>query len=205
MKYNITGFNGQGASTQEIAMFTVNFDNINWNMSALVLPTLLCSSDLIFGINWCEYFDPIVNWRNKTIKLDSSRIQPQQPRTTDMILASFHVLQNSTTTSNMKMHIRGVVPKPQPITHPSPQYGSDASHMSKKHQTIEPTRNNTAVPESTTSPSVSHLATDSFSKIKYIQPHQMKQLLSNPENRIMCSIVLLPTPGPTDCRALEWN
>jgi hypothetical protein len=57
---------------------------------------------------------------------------------------------------------------------------------------------------SNTNSTTNTIETKSKMKSKRIQPRQMKQLLRNPDNKIMCSIVMLPT-SPASANEIQLN
>jgi hypothetical protein len=75
-------------------------------MAAIVLPTLPSDCHLLFGINWCEYFSPDINWKEKTLELNRSKISSNPlNKDTDIILANMQVLPVlPSSNSIVKMH-----------------------------------------------------------------------------------------------------
>jgi hypothetical protein len=84
-------------------------------MSAIVLPTLP-ACDMILGMNFFESFDPIIDWRAKTVQLDPTKFS-FPAATSDMIIASFHVTSNTPIRS--KTHCKNIVPTPITIVQPN--------------------------------------------------------------------------------------
>ncbi len=113
--YTITGYNDESSSTHSIAMFNIELNNITWNMSAIVLP-VLPTCDMILGMNWFEIFDPIINWRHKTVQLDPLKFS-FPASTSDMIIASFHVIPN--TSLNNITHCKTCIPTPITFVQPN--------------------------------------------------------------------------------------
>jgi hypothetical protein len=113
-------------------MFKIELNSIVWNMSAIVLP-ILPTRDLILGMNFFESFDPVIDWKNKTVQLDPSRFSFPS-NSSDMIIASFHVSPPPTSTTNIR-----IVPTPitlvQPQTVDTNQQTSVKVKPNTKHDT----------------------------------------------------------------------
>jgi hypothetical protein len=110
--YIITGYNDESSSTHSIAMFKIELNSIVWHMSAIVLP-ILPTCDIILGMNFFESFDPMIDWKNKTVQLDPTRFSFAST-SSDMIIASFHVTPPVASTHKIQ-----VVPTPVTLVQPN--------------------------------------------------------------------------------------
>jgi hypothetical protein len=104
--YIVKGYDNKSTSQSQIAVFKVEMHTVEWQMAAIVLPSLPSDCQLLFGINWCERFSPQINWKEKTLELDRTKITTHPSATdTDIIVANMQVLPVlASSNSIVKMH-----------------------------------------------------------------------------------------------------
>jgi hypothetical protein len=104
--YIVKGYDNKSTSQSQIAVFKVEMHTVQWQMAAIVLPSLPSDCQLLFGMNCCERFSPNINWKEKTLELDRTKIATDPLTTdTDIILANMQVLPVlPSSNSIVKMH-----------------------------------------------------------------------------------------------------
>lgn len=174
--YNVTVANNQSESRNEFVMIELTVSNIKFRLSLIVMPELPVS-DIILGINWYKVFNPIVNYSTNSVTFDSSQIQSSS-QSSDIIVQSFNLSVDTATIKvpGMKMHTS--------VTDPV------CSFTILKDDTIQRSEYRQCQVQSTQqSPS-----TATSKRIKFIQHRRLvKKLLNDPDNKILCSIIMCPT------------
>ncbi len=195
--YNVTVANNQSSSRNEFAMIDLSLSNIKFKLSLIVMPELPVS-DIILGINWYKVFNPIMDYSTNSVTFDHSRIQTS-PQSSDIIVQSFNLFVDSSTTNvpSMKMHTS--------VTDPTACLFTTINDESIQHSEYRQCQVQTESieTESIRNPNRPKQTTNS-SKIKFIhRPRQVKRLLNDPDNQILCSIIMCPsnksnepTPSP---------
>ena len=168
-KYNVTLADKSTTTINEIVFITLELPNVKFTMSAIVMDAL-ATSDLILGINFLRTFNPTIDWSNLNMYIDTSKYVPAVTdgmSPSDIVLASFTIVPLISTKTST---VKSNLGSPVPLVH-STAVPTTSVHANSNNQPC--------------------------STIKQISARKMKQLLKDPSNIVLASIIMLP-PSSTN-------
>lgn len=171
-EYRVTVADQSFTTTNQYVTITILLCGVTFTLSAIVMDAL-ATGDIILGINFLRTFHPDINWNDLSMTIDTNKYTSMS---THELTGSDIVLASFTIVSPAVSHahvhaISPVLPSVQP------QSMSAATSVSM--------------------PSTSVIN----NRIKRVHIKQMKRLLADPANTILCSIYMLPTATATDTPA----